>query len=117
MTVKLKDNKEEVLFRMQSRIKMVNRDLLTDIRRNANPNTPLKDDFLRRNVLQTVSGKKGIIVWREPYAQYQERGERADGTRVIKHYTTPGTGKDFAKNAVKKVITSKNIVAKFQKFQ
>ena len=96
---------------------MVNRELLSDIRRNANSKTPLKDDFLRRNVKSTISGKQGIIIWREPYAQYQERGERADGTHVVKHYTTPGTGKGFAKNAVEKAITSKNIVAKFRKFQ
>ena len=27
-----------------------------------------------------------------------------NGTHVVKNYTTPGTGKDFAKNAVKKTL-------------
>lgn len=34
-----------------------------------------------------------------PYAAYQERGMRADGSRKVRHYTTPGTGKHFLKNA------------------
>lgn len=34
-----------------------------------------------------------------PYAGYQERGMRRDGSRKVRHYTTPGTGKHFLKNA------------------
>lgn len=35
---------------------------------------------------EIVFGGSGI-----PYAMYQERGMRADGTHVVRHYTTPGT--------------------------
>jgi hypothetical protein len=35
----------------------------------------------------------------ESYAAYQERGRRYDGSRIVKKYTTPGTGKDFMKKA------------------
>lgn len=34
-----------------------------------------------------------------PYAAYQERGMRADGSHKVRHYTTPGTGKHFLRNA------------------
>lgn len=34
-----------------------------------------------------------------PYASYQERGMRRDGTRIVRNYTTMGTGKNFLKNA------------------
>lgn len=40
------------------------------------------------------------------YAAYQERGMRADGTRVVKKYTTPNTNKDFLKDAGKKISRS-----------
>lgn len=36
------------------------------------------------------------------YAAYQERGMRADGTRRVKKYTTPGTGKHYFKEAIDK---------------
>lgn len=35
---------------------------------------------------EIVFGGSGI-----PYAMYQERGMRADGTHVVRNYTTPGT--------------------------
>ena len=34
-----------------------------------------------------------------PYAAYQERGMRRDGSHVVRHYTTPGTGAHFLRNA------------------
>lgn len=36
------------------------------------------------------------------YAAYQERGARIDGTRRVKKYTTPGTGKHYFKDAIDK---------------
>lgn len=32
------------------------------------------------------------ILYEMPYAKYQYKGMREDGTRVVKNYTTPGTG-------------------------
>lgn len=42
------------------------------------------------------------------YAAYQERGYRRDGSRVVRNYTTPGTGKGYLVGAGEKV--SHNIV-------
>lgn len=39
----------------------------------------------------------------EDYASYQERGMRKDGSRVVRRYTTPGTGKNFLKGAGQQV--------------
>lgn len=36
-------------------------------------------------------GEKGA----EAYASYQHRGMRRDGSHVVRHYTTAGTGKHF----------------------
>ena len=38
------------------------------------------------------------------YAAYQERGMRADGSHIVKHYTTAGTSKGFFKRAINTVI-------------
>lgn len=35
-----------------------------------------------------------VVVDKE-YAAYQERGKRKDGSRVVRKYTTPSTGKNF----------------------
>lgn len=38
-----------------------------------------------------------------PYAAYQERGMRYDGTRVVKKYSTPGTGAHYLERAGRSV--------------
>jgi hypothetical protein len=47
---------------------------------------------VRRGFFRVVANKK--------YAAYQERGARIDGSRVVKKYSTPGTGKHWFKNAI-----------------
>lgn len=43
---------------------------------------------LRKNVMVTTNA----IYYMSPYAKYQYKGERDDGTHKVKNYTTPGTG-------------------------
>lgn len=50
---------------------------------------PYKDGNLRTT---TDLSNPEYIVYQMPYARYQYYGEREDGTRVVKKYTTPGTG-------------------------
>lgn len=78
----------------------------------AKPNTPKDKGNLRMDILKTVLGLHGTLEWRKGYASYQERGMRADGSRKVKHYTTPGTGPHFAVNAIDKTIENTGIVAK-----
>ena len=49
---------------------------------------PKDEGNLRSNVSITTDS----ITYESPYAQYQYRGMREDGSRVVKNYTTPGTG-------------------------
>lgn len=37
-----------------------------------------------------------------PYAAYQERGHRYDGSRQVRHYTTPNTGAHYLLDAGKR---------------
>lgn len=48
----------------------------------------------------------------DPYAPYQERGSRRDGSHKVRNYTTAGTGKDFLKNAANNVISKSTQYAK-----
>ncbi len=68
-----------------------------DIVKNSTPNTPMKTGELRRGVLKETLGLKGKVVWQKNYAAKMEEMQ-------FKNYTTPGTGKDYAKNAVHKTI-------------
>lgn len=40
-----------------------------------------------------------VLVWNDVYAGYQWYGMRADGTHVVRHYTTSGTGKMWVEQA------------------
>lgn len=107
-------NEKYVMNHLGSKIKLANRLMLEDIHRESRFKTPMSkglptDGDLREQVKKTVKDNSGIIEWTVPYAQYQERGKRRDGSHVVKHYTTPGTGKAFAKNAVKEVVTEKTL--------
>lgn len=95
----------ELTDRLRTKVKQANRMLLEDIHRTANHTTPFLDGDLRQLVTKTTAGLRGTIVWTVPYAQYQERGRRRyPPYHEVKHYTTPGTSKGFAKRAVKKVM-------------
>lgn len=72
--------------------------------KESKPVTPKDKGNLGRDVLRTVNGLHGVIEWRKTYASYQERGMRADGSRKVRNYTTPGTGPHFAENAVMKIV-------------
>ena len=106
MPVTIQHNEEYIRQLTTQRISLANRLIIEDIHRTSLHNTPMLSSQLRRNVTKTVVPETytGTIIWRQCYAAYQERGMRADGTHVVKNYTTPGTGKDFAKNAVNETL-------------
>ena len=67
--------------------------------------SPPDGGSLRASVSKTMETPlKGVMVWNVPYAQYQERGMRADGSHVVKNYTTPGTHAHFVEESVKQVV-------------
>ncbi len=82
--------------------------MLEDIHRNSATITPMADTkYLRTGVRKRlVDNNEGFIEWVAPYAAYQERGKWFDDSHVVRHYTTPGTGKEFAKRSVKKTMSN-----------
>lgn len=103
MSVKIEHRENNVITALKFKVAIANRLIIEDIHRTSLHNTPMFSSQLRRDVTKTVVPETytGTIIWKVPYASYQERGSRADGSHVVRNYTTPGTGKDFAKNAVK----------------
>lgn len=90
-----------------SQCQLAIRFMLEDIARFSMPKTPRLEGNLRKSANRFMEGDyKGIIEWDLPYAQYQERGMRADGTHKVQNYTTPGTGKAYAEKAVEKVMNN-----------
>jgi hypothetical protein len=73
--------------------------------RTSTPKTPKKSGRMRMDILKSVLGLKGKIVWGKDYAKYQE-------TKQFKNYTTPGTGPHFAENAVMSSIKLTNSIAR-----
>ena len=59
---------------------------------------PKKDNHLRSSASVRGSGLQRDVVYGSmavPYAAYQERGMRADGSHKVRNYTTPGTHAHF----------------------
>lgn len=52
------------------------------------------------NLRTIVDIQADSITYESSYAKYQYRGMREDGTRVVKNYTTPGTGPYWDKRMV-----------------
>lgn len=59
---------------------------------------PKDEGNLRTVVSYGIDGS--YIEYEMPYAEYQYYGMRKDGTRVVKNYTTPGTGPYWDKRMV-----------------
>lgn len=62
--------------------------LLDTVYRRMDKYVPMRDGNLRKNVMVTNQA----IYYMSPYAEYQYRGQRKDGSHKVKNYTTPGTG-------------------------
>ena len=107
MPVKVEHRENNIITALKFKVAIANRLIIEDVHRTSLPKTPMKNSYLRRDVKKTVVPETytGTIIWKVPYASYQERGSRADGSHIVKHYTTSGTGKDFAKNAVKGTLS------------
>lgn len=111
MPVQVTDNSTRIIADLTRKSNVALRFAVDRIDKTANPKTPKKEGFLRRDVLKQVLGLSGTIIWPKKYAQAQEAGV-IRGHRV-RNYTTAGTGPHFAENAVAQVV--KTIAVDFKK--
>jgi hypothetical protein len=123
MSVKVTDNTPKLHINMQRVRNLAVRFALDAADAYARPKTPYSGavrsqggksltggGHLRNDIVKTVQGGTGKIVWGKRYAASQEKGI-VNGRRV-KKYTTPGTGPRFAENAMKRVDRERNIYIK-----
>lgn len=105
MAHRIDDNSLQLTSETSNKAALAIRFMIEDIHRKSTPKTPMKTGQLRadvrKNVNKQVNGAKGRITWGKRYAYYQERGYTSG---PVKNYTTPGTGAQFAQNAVKDVV-------------
>jgi len=106
MSAEIENKMPEVKADLNFKLELMTRLMLEDVHRRSVRITPLREGALRAMVAKQMMGKTGIIEWRAPYASYQERGMRADGTRVVRHYTTPGTHAHYAEESVQAVMNN-----------
>lgn len=122
MAYQIKDNTNLIVVKGRANIAIFLRiaaDVLTDL---STPNTPMSlgadkhgkkgSGNLRRDIIKTVKGNTASVTWQKEYASYQERGRRKDGSRVVKRYTTSGTGAHFAENAAKQLPSKSAEIAR-----
>lgn len=106
MAVEIISKTAEVKANVQNRVPIFIRLMLEDIHKNSVYKTPMADTHDLRNRVRKpmLSPTKGFIEWMVHYADVQEKGWRYDprtGRKIeFRHYTTPGTGSKFAKQAV-----------------
>lgn len=102
MSVTYTDNTAMVSFDVNRAAALGVRMMLDGVYKESYNFTPKRFGDLRNNVLISVVNTTGTITWSQQYAQYVE-------DKQFKHYTTPGTGPHFARNAVSKVANSADI--------
>ena len=112
MAVKVIDNTRKITNSATVKANIFLRLMAERVERIAEPKTPKRVGDLKRNILKTVIGLKSVVKWQQRYAAYQERGADKQGNRVVKNYSTPGTGKGFAENAIKQADKETEQIAK-----
>lgn len=74
----------------------------------------LRDTVVKNGKIVRQNVTVNQIIYDQEYASYQYFGKRKDGSRVIKHWTTPGTGKKWDKKMLS--VDKDKIVREVQKF-
>lgn len=92
------DNTDSFIARQNAAINAALRVVAEDVPRQAYSYTPRKSGDLRRWVTIQMGNKIAEITWTKEYAAAQEAGMVRG--RPITKYTTPGTGKGYAKKGV-----------------
>lgn len=93
-------------MKMDKMFDNVLRRMSADIVTEAKLNVPLKDGRLISSINYRKASQKTYEVYSDTeYSAYQERGMRADGSHVVRRYTTPGTGKHWLRNGAKEVAS------------
>lgn len=104
MSVVINDYTPKIEADINQKASIFLRFMTDEIVKNSTASTPKKTGRLRNDILKQVLGLKGRIIWGKNYAIYQEK-------KQYTNYTTPGTGPNFAENAVKNAVSLTSKIA------
>lgn len=123
MSVRIQDNTPRLLTNSQRVANLAVRFAADDVLKYARKKTPYSGAIksrggksltggghLRDDTVVKVNGGKARIRWGKSYAAIQEEG--VTWGKKIKNYTTPGTGPNYAENAIKKVDENRSYYIK-----
>lgn len=105
MKVTIKDYTPRVISEISQKSCIFLRTFSDDVVKNSTPKTPMRTGRLRMDIIKQVLGMSGKIIWGKNYASRMEENQ-------FQNYTTPGTGRDFAKNAIKESVYQTESIAK-----
>jgi len=94
MSVKINDHTDQVKGNIFQKASIFLREMADEMINISTPKTPKKTGRLRMDIVRSVLGLNGQVKWGKNYAARMEEHQ-------FRNYTTPGTGKDYAKNAAK----------------
>lgn len=102
VNVRVTDKLDSITRSKQSKIANGLNNMANDLMVGATPRTPKLTGALRKNRRKTIiSDLKVIVTWLQPYSEVQENGRA--GSRIMRRYTTPGTGKHFVLREVQRI--------------
>lgn len=114
MSVKIVDNTQKVRIESTQRVNLFLRFFMDEVEKHSNPITPKKEGKLRQSTIKVVTPSgmflRGVMKWVKEYAAAQEVGQTQG--RIIRNYTTPGTGRNYAKRGVQKAMTNVGVILK-----
>lgn len=102
-----KDNSQEWLTVFRTNVESALGAMADSVRGRATMTVPRKNGYLAESGRVEGTGLERSVIFGSPsvpYAAYQERGMRADGSHVVRRYTTPGTGSRYLQNAFESVL-------------
>lgn len=105
MSVRVFDNHPQIRRDAERAASLFLRFFSEETIRRSTPKTPMRHNFLRREILKQVLGLHGAIKWLARYSVFQE-------TKQFQNYTTPGTGPHFAENAVRSAVKDTAAIAR-----
>lgn len=106
--VAIKDFSQAWLFSQTSKLNRVVDTMAKNILHDSQMIVPRRSGHLRRSAKIISENLSATVIYPGPYAGYQERGERADGTHKVRRYTSANTGKSYLRHAGDRV-TAKGI--------
>lgn len=96
MAVTVKNNIKQFMAKAQNAADMVLSAMATDIMRLSKQQVPVDKGQLQNSGIIERKGKLQYrLSYNKEYAEYQHRGKRRDGTRVVRNYRYPGKKSHF----------------------